>query len=255
MKNLLLIFLVFTFSTSMYSQPNVNKTDANGKKIGKWIKYWENGKIRYTGQFNNDIPTGIFKYYTSNGQLSSELNYNGKPNYCSVTIFYPDKGTIKSTGFYYNQKKDGLWKFYNYENQILVKEESYKEDVKNGKWVIYYDTGDTSSIEYWKNGLRDGPWREYYINRTLRLQAKYINGQLDGDYFQFDIDGRAIKSGKYIKGKRDGIWVTYDKNGKTSHLEKIRLDYVYYEEIYEDGVLKETIDRDKPQTTPKSNGK
>ena len=54
------IFSIFTFF--LFSQ-DLNKTDANGKKQGDWKKYYENGFVRYQGQFKDDKPVGTFNYY------------------------------------------------------------------------------------------------------------------------------------------------------------------------------------------------
>ena len=56
MRFLISIFLVFSFSVNAQ---NLNQIDNNGQKQGLWKKSYENGNLRYKGQFNNDIPIGI----------------------------------------------------------------------------------------------------------------------------------------------------------------------------------------------------
>ena len=63
------IFLVFSFSVNAQ---NLNQIDNNGQKQGLWKKSYENGNLRYKGQFNNDIPIGIFYYYYKSGELQLE---------------------------------------------------------------------------------------------------------------------------------------------------------------------------------------
>ena len=45
---------------------------------GQIIYYWDNGKIRLTGQDDNMRRTGIWKTYNSNGDLIIEENYDRK---------------------------------------------------------------------------------------------------------------------------------------------------------------------------------
>ena len=69
MRYLFLFFIPFLG----FSQP-FNIIDDNGQKQGKWIKKYENGLNRYTGQFKNDIPYGLFHYYYESGELRIEKN-------------------------------------------------------------------------------------------------------------------------------------------------------------------------------------
>ena len=64
-----IIFLLFAFLPFLAFSQNINTVDVKGKKQGQWIKNYKNKKIRYSGQFNEDIPQGIFKYYYKSGEL------------------------------------------------------------------------------------------------------------------------------------------------------------------------------------------
>lgn len=65
----------------------------NGEKHGKWVFWFDNGKVWSEGYFEHDIRTGKAFVYHKNGQLY----YQGK---------------------YSNGKKEGVWKFYNNQGQI-----------------------------------------------------------------------------------------------------------------------------------------
>ena len=60
-KLILLLFCIpfFTFSQS------INNVDINGNKQGIWGKTYNNGLIRYKGQFKDNKPQGLFFYYYS----------------------------------------------------------------------------------------------------------------------------------------------------------------------------------------------
>ena len=47
---------------------------------GKIIYYWDNGKVRLIGQYDNMRRTGIWRTYDSNGAVIMEENYNNYDN-------------------------------------------------------------------------------------------------------------------------------------------------------------------------------
>ena len=40
-----------------------------GKRTGKWVYYFPNGKIAFTGEFNDDEPVGRHRYFYDNGAI------------------------------------------------------------------------------------------------------------------------------------------------------------------------------------------
>ena len=53
------LLLSVYFMISVNAQ-NFNKFDANGKRTGVWKKFYDNGKIRYSGVFKNGKEIGSF---------------------------------------------------------------------------------------------------------------------------------------------------------------------------------------------------
>ena len=101
-----IILLITLFFISNVSGQDLNSFDEDGKRHGKWMKYYAGTKnLRYKGQFNHGKEIGVFeffhkepkgkhpscikvfspksdiilvKYYTSKGIFLSEGNMNGK---------------------------------------------------------------------------------------------------------------------------------------------------------------------------------
>ena len=48
----------------------------NGLVHGKILYYWDNGKVRLTGQYDKMHRIGTWKTYDSNGDLLCEKNYS-----------------------------------------------------------------------------------------------------------------------------------------------------------------------------------
>jgi len=236
-----IFFIAFILLGQLIIAQPYNQTDSQGRKIGKWKKVYSNGKIRYQGQFDKDVPQGVFKYYNTNGQLTSILTYSkdGKSSECKM---YYVKGQLRATGYYYEKKKDSTWLYYSEIKQIVIAEENYRKGVKHGAWRIYFSDGSLASEVFWKNGIKDGKWTEYFRNGKKRLETTYKNDLLDGDYVLYSINNTPLKKGVYINGKQDGIWVTFDDLGHKTKINYFKMGWLYKEEFYANEVLIKTIE-------------
>ncbi len=47
----------------------INRKDKFNRKQGKWISFWDNGKIHLEGTYKNDKKNGYFKEYSEKGDL------------------------------------------------------------------------------------------------------------------------------------------------------------------------------------------
>lgn len=242
MKYFPIIFALMLSVLSLSAQ--INQKDENGLKTGRWMKKYSNGKIRYSGQFKADKPIGDFKYYNTNGQLSSTIHYFKNSDLGAVKLFFP-RGKVRATGFYRNRIKDSVWNYYDASTFKLKAVEHYKLGKKDGEWLIYFDNGKISSSYHYQKDTLDGPWKEYFLDGTRRLSANYKRGYLQGKYIIFASDGRIIEEGNYQGGVRHGDWISYDKEGNRTKVEKYRNGWAYLVEYYKKGVLTKTVDNRK----------
>ena len=72
MKRLVLFFSLLPFIS--ISQ-GINKLDDNGEKTGLWAKKYQNGNLRYKGQFKDGSPQGLFFYYYESGEIKVEKEF------------------------------------------------------------------------------------------------------------------------------------------------------------------------------------
>ena len=233
MKNLSLIIL-FIFSPTIGFSQMYNKTDSQGRRIGKWQKKYKNGQIKYKGQFELGYETGQFIYYYPSGKIQSKINFTEKASLAAIKTYY-ENGVLKATGFYRNKKKHGTWKYYSPEKGNLVSEENYSNGIKNGPWKMYYPNGQIASEVIWDNGLRNGAWKEYYENGQLKLSATFVEGKMVGSYTAYYIDGKVSRKGQYADGKMDGVWLGFDKNGVKNSYQKYKMGFMEIEKKYENG--------------------
>ena len=51
----------------------------NNKLNGRYIRYYQDGRIEFEGSYKNDLKDGIWKFYLSNSEVDYELEYdNGR---------------------------------------------------------------------------------------------------------------------------------------------------------------------------------
>jgi len=182
-----LTFLLATISLFTFSQ-DINKTDAKGKKQGEWKKYYDNGLVRYQGQFKDDKPYGTFNYYYETGKPSIIMNYDGN---IARTIAFYDEGKLKAKGNYVNQKKDSIWNYYSSAG-YKISEELYVNGLRQGKVVNFFEDGKIAEEKEFVNDFEDGEWIQYYEDGKIRMKATYKKGSLEGKTYYYDRCGKKM---------------------------------------------------------------
>lgn len=234
MRHIIVLILLIFMGYAVDAQNDTllyNKSDAKGRKQGIWQKKHPNGKIRYTGQFLNDIPQGEFRYYYSSGKLNATVKHKGNGLNASTTI-YNEAGDSTASGFYFRQQKDSIWKFFDSKGTLLALE-FYKDGKPNGSWIVYYrsDTVIAERTDY-KNGLKDGKFEQYFLNGQIKVAGSYRNGNLSGPYKSYFPDGMLLNEGQYYDGLADGVWKYYTNKGELKRKEWLRKGELIKEEIY-----------------------
>lgn len=98
----------------------------NGKSDGICKNFYDNGNLKFYGEFKNGLPNGILKEYNSNGTLILEERYkNGLLN-GEKKEFY-DNGNLKNIETYSNDFLNGPRITYDINGTPKIKE-SYKLD-------------------------------------------------------------------------------------------------------------------------------
>jgi len=214
-------FLLFSFQTSL-SQEKINQLNAKGKRTGVWKKNYNNGKIRYVGQFKNGKEMGVFKFYSA---LSSEhpvaiKTFENNSNLAKVS-FYTVKGVLQSEGLMNGKKRIGLWKYYQEDGKKLLSEENYKNGALEGKSVTYYKSGKVAEMVFYKNDKLDGNTKRYSESGILLDDLNYKEGKLNGLAKYYNIEGKLIYTGDYENDVKVGKW-QYFENGKSVSVDKFK---------------------------------
>lgn len=204
---------------TVIAQPDTapNTVDANGKKQGKWQRLYEDGKVRYTGQFKDDVPVGLFKYFYPKGQLQATINHFDNGKRAAAHMYHPN-GEYKAVGLYREEQKDSLWKYFD-DQGALISEAFYKNGELNGVVKDYYINGQLLQELGYKAGVKDGAWTKYYADGKVRQSATYVDGKLDGDFKIFFEDGKTSIEGKYRDDIKAGNWYFYDTYGTIERIQ------------------------------------
>ena len=204
-----------------------NQKDENGLKQGSWKKLYKNGRVRYEGQFKDDKPVGLFKYYYENGDLMATNNHIG--NGTVANHVYHKNGKIKAKGVFKQQLKDSLWQYFN-ENEVMILEEEYRQDTVHGMQKTYYEGGQLAEEMYYKMGVKHGPWNKFFEEGEPWVEATYDMGNLHGKFVMYADKNKRDIQGKYYQGVRVGTWMIFNPNGA-----------VKQQEVYDKGVIERVI--------------
>lgn len=215
-------FLISLFlGINVYAQ-KVNQLDANGKRTGTWKKEYENGNIRYVGQFKNGKEIGTFKFYdiTSSSQPTIIKEFSDLDG-TALVKFYTLDGKIKSRGKMRGRNRIGKWLYY-FPTGKVISEENYKEGKLDGVLKTYYENGKLTEETYYLNGLKHGASKVYTEEGILLEDVQYVEGKLHGEAKYYDLKGQLKEKGRYNKGKREGKWEFY-MDGQLAKKKKTKL--------------------------------
>lgn len=134
-------------------------TFRNGKREGRFVKYYDTGELRFKGAFKNGKHDGPLIFYHKNGQLYRKVN-SKDGNWIGFEIFYWSNGQLFGKG---NRNNEGE---------------------KHGPWISYHKNGQLMMKGNFKNGKRDGPWVFYDEDGGIGygfLPGTYRNGRRVSD--------------------------------------------------------------------------
>ncbi len=210
---LLLIFIGTVF-------PNQAQTkDAQGRKQGYWKKYDEKtNKLIYEGNFKDDKPIGVFKYYNFTDSVKAIINFkaDGKTSYAKHFHF---NGKLAAQGKYSNKEtKDIVWTYYD-EKGTLISRETYANGKKNGNSFIYIPDGTITEIRPFKNGVEHGNFIQYFEKDKLKTKGQYVEGKREGRFVFYYPNGVEVANGFFKNDLKNGPWIYRSEDGKLKEKE------------------------------------
>ncbi len=182
-----------------------------GKKDGKWVYYYSDGKIRKTGNYRDGLKQGEWIYYYSNGNIEQKGTYIDDEE-DGLWILYNTDGIVIKKDNYSLGKKNGEYIEYDINGNEIVKGEYY-EDLKEGEWI--YQLNHYKEIGYYKEGVKHGEWKQYNIESDhLMFIGYYDYGEPKGEWIHYYSNGKIKEKGIYKNGFKHDKWIYYDIEGK-----------------------------------------
>jgi hypothetical protein len=120
---------------------------------------------------------------------------NGRP-YTGVLNEYFSNGTIKTEINLKNGLKNGKVVIYSETGQILELR-SYRKNEMHGNWIVFNEKGTKTSLANYKNGKKHGKWMIWNDSGTLIYELHYLNGEKTGTWKSYDKEGSLINERKY----------------------------------------------------------
>ena len=262
---------------------------------GIWKEWYLDNTLKLEHTYKNDNLHGISIDYDSTGKKDSEKMYkdglkDGEWN------FYNDDVVLVRVEVYNDDLKDGLWytkdletrdihyeeyredKFivryteHYYPNYQLMEKYAYKDSLPHGKWIGYFENGETKHVKRFEDGKKQGKWQFYTELGDIHILELYENDKRDGEWYKkgdgndvhyqfWDMDsliseyadlyypnGQLKEKISYKEGLKEGKFTGYYQNGAKKYVKRYENDipegkWQYYtmagktnaEEIYVEG--------------------
>ncbi|MDA9820326.1 toxin-antitoxin system YwqK family antitoxin [Salibacteraceae bacterium] len=214
----LLFLLSLIMATPSLAQPG-NQVDAKGLKQGAWKDRYENGNLRYSGQFNDDKPVGTFTYYDEERVKTKEVIFSNDTAY--ATFFHTTK-VVMAKGIYIDKEKVGEWLYFDEEGDLSHKEFFVANKI-DGKVITFYKNGSIAREQEFKAGVKHGTCKDYFKGGKPKFEGHYLDGNLDGKVTHYHPNGLEWQRGKYVASVQDGKWLYFDENGVLQYIETYKL--------------------------------
>ncbi len=179
----------------------------DGKKVKTYEEhFYNNGKLRLEGKFDNKNKSGIWKYYFEDGTLFAQADYSKNKNGEDwqilfdkdsvlinksdkiIAIAFSNEGTPVSVRIKKDDKREVFYRFFN--SFKIMERVNLKGNIPQGEAMSWHENGNINSIHY------------------------YIDGMQDSTYTVYAENGQKIISGKFNKGNRIGKWEYFSSEGK-----------------------------------------
>ena len=231
--------------------------DMNGtiiKPIKESKLHFENGK-KYAPDTNNEYWGLAYGNYQS-GERLFEVFYEAGKVIGDYTYFNYD-GTIKSSIFmsllvrrgdvFYQQDSPEPYTgpvFDLWENGNKMLDGSFKNSVKDGRWMEWFDNGQPEKQYNYRYGQKHGYWAEWHSNGLLAVEGSYVDGKEDGNWTYWYRSGQKEKVVDYNNGWWNGKSQKWFLNGQLmenlTYKEQVPVGKWQY--WFENGQLKSYLD-------------
>ena len=175
---------------------NISKNEIADNSVTAVPKseYYENGALKSKGNYIEDVPIGIHRYYSKDGKLK-------KASVFDSTGIVTAEGKISKSGH-----RVGEWKLL-YSSGSIKAKGNFAAGKKHGEWIYYYRNGTIEQTGSYKAGKPYGKWNWFYENKMIRRKGTFKNGKENGLFTEFSQEGDTVSNGSYLNARKNGDWV------------------------------------------------
>lgn len=199
-----------TSGTSYYEDGNIKyKGEFNNSGYnGKGILYWQNGNVKYDGEWSNNKRHGNVTCFREDGTKLYDGAWKEDSYYGYGESFYEDGITTQYVGRWNNGVRSGEGTAY-YENGSLHYSGSWEDNKWNGSGIWYWESGNKYCEGIFKNGVLNGYALQYHNNGELRCEGTFKDGALNGEATKYYENGVPKYEGTYKDDLLNGYGIQY----------------------------------------------
>lgn len=194
----------------------------HGYKFGKEYINNQEGNLKFLKTHINKHCYEIERY--TNNLMISKCNIKNSKIF-GTAFYYQFNGDIKKKCNYINGSLEG--KTYIYNDFGLYKLINYKNNKKNGFYMLYNNLGEIHIYCNFKNDTLNGPLKIFNINSKNIYTMNFKNGLLDGEYIYYDI---IKKKYNFKNNMLHGYYIDYYNNNNPKY--KIKFCNNRFDKIY-----------------------
>jgi antitoxin component YwqK of YwqJK toxin-antitoxin module len=198
-------------SGALYSNDSIiaeGITTLQGLKEGTWKHYYPGGSLHFKGSYEDGEKEGEWKFYATSGELIQEGFYRDGQFHGTWKWYYLN-GKLHRKEQYRKGKEDGLFEEWDtFEKQILRGD--YELGRKTGEWI--QDVNDHREVGEFMDGEKNGIWIHTFPNGTEQFKGEYTLGQPEGKHVYRLLSGNIQKIERYQGGEKNGKWIQYGPN-------------------------------------------
>lgn len=201
----------------------IDPLDANESVFtGEYTEYYENGKVKSSGNYVNGEYDGLYELYYENGNKQAEYNLkDGVRN--GQAILYYENGKVQERGELTNDKRNGIFECF-FENGTPQAILEFKDGEMEGKYVVYSEAGKLTFDGELHQGRFTGIQYDYDDNGALSAQGAFKDDKLEGPYYSFYPNGAIAAVVHFEAGLRNGECKFYGQNGAVTSEESYHKD-------------------------------
>ncbi|MGH2646209.1 MAG: toxin-antitoxin system YwqK family antitoxin, partial [Ginsengibacter sp.] len=156
----------------------------NNLKEGIWKYYYSDGKVSSIVTYSKGVRNGRSQQFYQNGKLSSDVFYQNGNFYGTVKNFYLN-GNLNTEEYYdKNHVDQGPFKIW-FESGKLSETGSTINGKIVGKCILYHENGNVKEIRFYDSlGRKDSVWSYYSPTGTLIKKEEYNQDSLISPNFK-----------------------------------------------------------------------